>query len=67
MPQTSMKAALKNKKDKPHTSTAKELAIAFVSAVTESSGPHDWIAKNGNDSVFALLQRLHPEVCSNRI
>ncbi len=42
---------------------AKEFAIAFTTAVTETSAnPREWIAKNGQDSIFATLQRIYPEV-----
>jgi hypothetical protein len=60
-------------KDKMDASYAKEFAIAFTIAVTETSDhPREWIAKNGMDSIFALLQELYPEAsarnkpcCSN--
>jgi hypothetical protein len=42
---------------------AKEFAIAFVVSVTETSdGPNNWIAKNGKDSMFAILRDIFPEV-----
>jgi hypothetical protein len=45
------------------SNSAKDFSIAFATAVTESSdNPTQWIAKNGDDSIFALLQRIFPEV-----
>jgi hypothetical protein len=42
---------------------ATRFAIAFAFAVTESSANRrEWIAKNGKDSIFALLQDIYPEV-----
>ena len=49
----------------PDAISAKDFSIAFVVAVTESSGPQDWIAKNGSNSIFSLLNRIFPQVCSN--
>ena len=41
---------------------AKEFAIAFTFAVTETStNKREWIAKNGKESIFAILQEIHPE------
>ncbi len=47
--------------------SAREFAIAFTIAVTEttSANAREWIAKNGKDSIFALLQEIYPEA-SNR-
>ncbi len=42
---------------------AKEFAIAFTFAVTETmDNQREWIAKNGKDSIFALLREIYPEV-----
>jgi hypothetical protein len=39
-----------------------EFSIAFAVAVTESSdNPDDWIAKKGNESIFALLYEVFPQ------
>ncbi len=42
---------------------AQEFAIAFVISVTETSDDHqNWIAKKGEDSIFAILHNVFPEV-----
>jgi hypothetical protein len=41
-----------------------ELAIAFANVVTIQSGPDDWVARNGNKSIFAVLYMLLPEVAA---
>ena len=40
----------------------KIVAAAFASAVTSPSSNHDWVARNGGDSIFALLKIILPEV-----
>jgi hypothetical protein len=46
---------------------AKEFAIAFTFAVTEvSANPREWIAKNGRDSIFAVLQEIYPEASNEQ-
>ncbi len=48
--------------DTADAGSAKEFAIAFTIAVTETSAnAREWIAKNGKDSIFALLQEIYPE------
>jgi hypothetical protein len=43
---------------------AKEFAAAFARAVTEESdGGNDYIARYGQESIYALLQRVFPQVC----
>ena len=45
---------------------AKEYAIAFTIAVTETSdSPREFIAKNGKDSIFATLQEIYPEASTD--
>ncbi len=45
---------------------AKEFAVAFTFAVTEASDtPGEWIAKNGKESIFAMLQDVYPEVSTH--
>jgi hypothetical protein len=42
---------------------AKEFAIAFTMSVTETSAnTREWIAKNGKDSIYALLEEIYPAV-----
>ncbi len=42
---------------------AKDFAVAFVVSVTEASDDRkNWIAKNGKDSMFAILRDIFPEV-----
>ena len=41
----------------------KELAAEFANAVTEySSNQMDWVARNGDESLFSTLTRIMPEV-----
>ena len=40
----------------------KKLAAALACSVTVPSSDDDWVARKGNDSLFALLQTLLPEV-----
>ena len=40
----------------------KHLIIAFANAVTLPSSTDDWVARNGEESIFALLKVLLPEV-----
>ena len=46
----------------PHFKDPKQLAISFASAATASSSKNDWVARNGQDSLFAVFQALLPEV-----
>ena len=40
-----------------------ELAVAFANVVTVTSdNTNDWVARNGDESIFSVLQRLLPEV-----
>ena len=42
---------------------AREFAVSFVCAVTETSdNQSDLFPKNGSDSVFGLLERVFPQV-----
>ncbi len=51
-----------------HVLVAKEFCTALASAVTEASlRDKDLIAKNGDESVFAVLQRMFPQVCKTSI
>ena len=52
--------------DKRHChDSGRQFAMAFACAVTRASEKEsDWIAKNGDESIFALLSRLVPEVPS---
>ena len=43
--------------------TPMELAVAFANVVTVTSdNTNDWVARNGDESIFSVLQRLLPEV-----
>ncbi len=65
VPQESRMAS-KRSTDAADVGNAKEFAIAFTIAVTETSAnPREWIAKNGKDSIFALLQEIYPEASSS--
>jgi hypothetical protein len=45
---------------------AKDFAIAFTIAVTETSASRrEFIAKNGKDSIFAVLQEIYPSASSS--
>ena len=45
---------------------AKEFATAFASAVTEESvGKNNFIARDGPESIYSLLQRVFPQVRSH--
>ncbi len=45
---------------------AREFAVAFTFAVTETSGKRrEWIAKKGRDSIFAMLQGIFPEASTS--
>ena len=47
---------------KPFIENPKELAGEFACAVTEHSTNHlDWVARNGDESLFHTLQRIVPE------
>ena len=40
-----------------------ELAVAFSTVVTvQSDNPGDWVARNGDESIFAILSKLLAEV-----
>ena len=58
--------ALKTKKTRTRTSifeNPKEVAAEFACAVTvPSSNQSDWVARNGNESLFRTLRRMIPEV-----
>ncbi len=44
------------------TRGAEAFSIAFTTALTEASdNPQDWIAKKGNESVFAVLSEIFPQ------
>jgi hypothetical protein len=48
---------------KPIIENPKDLAADFACAVTEaSSNQSDWVARNGEESLFSTLQRIIPEV-----
>ena len=50
---------------KPDIENPKELAAEFACAVTEhSTNEADWVARNGDESLFRTLQRMLPEVCT---
>ena len=47
----------------PIIENPKELAAEFSNAVTEhSSNPMDWVARNGDESLFQTLKKIVPEV-----
>ncbi len=39
-----------------------EFGLTFAKAVTAESGPSDWIARNGEKSLFQVLKDIMPEV-----
>ncbi len=44
----------------------KQLALAFAAAVTVHSPSYrDWVARNGEESLFRTLHRILPEVKSD--
>ena len=48
---------------KPLIENPRELAGDFACAVTEhSTNQMDWVARNGDESLFQTLQRIVPEV-----
>ena len=48
---------------KPDIENPKDLAAEFACAVTEhSTNEADWVARNGDESLFQTLQRMLPEV-----
>jgi hypothetical protein len=50
-------------KDEPQVTDAREFSMAFASAVTEATGnEEDCIAKNGDESLFALMNAVFPQV-----
>jgi hypothetical protein len=62
-PHTRMNCSLANMKDTELDFKVKEFCVAFACAVTEPSSDTDaLIAKNGDESIFSLLQRIFPEV-----
>ena len=41
----------------------KEVAVAFAIAVTaKNETPGNWVARNGEESIFKTLQRILPQV-----
>ena len=40
----------------------KHIAVEFACAVTSPSANHDWVARNGVDSIFVLFKTILPEV-----
>ena len=40
----------------------KQFAVAFASVVTTSASSHDWVARNGDDSLYALMKFILPQV-----
>ena len=46
-----------------HTQNLKQLVSGFATAVTDQTyDGHDWIARNGDDSLFNVFQELLPQV-----
>lgn len=44
-----------------------DLAAVFAQTVTALSGsPHDWVARNGDNSLFSVLNRMLPEVFTSK-
>jgi hypothetical protein len=47
----------------PQIHDAKEFSVSFASAVTERTGnEEDYIAKNGDESLFELMRKISPQV-----
>jgi hypothetical protein len=40
----------------------KQLAAMFASMVTVPASENEWIARNGDESLFKVLQQMMPEV-----
>jgi hypothetical protein len=50
------------RKERRITTDPKQLAAEFALAVTVQASEVDWIAKNGEESLFSTLRRIYPEV-----
>ena len=49
---------------KPVIENPKAFSAEFACAVTEAStNQSDWVARNGEESLFSTLERMFPEVC----
>ena len=56
--------SLKLRRRPPLVENPKQLAAQFACAVTEPSpSPTDWVARNGEQTIFRTLQKMLPEVC----
>ena len=55
--------SLKIRRRPPLVENPKQLAAQFACAVTEASpNPTDWVARNGDQTIFRVLQKMLPEV-----